>query len=126
MKKTKTKTIKILQSAISFYQTMGIYPPQVNANNFFNSKLVFFLVSLILAFISTTACFLFEAKSTIEHIETFYAAITTLSCAGCLLINRCKIESILELKQNVEELIQKSEFIIILWKLNWTIKFSTI
>lgn len=113
MKNTKIKTIKILQSAISFHQTMGITSSKLNANNFFNPKLVFFLVSLILAFISTTAYFLFKAQSTTDHIETFYAAVTTITCAGCLLINRCKIETILELKQNVEELIQKSEYEIV-------------
>lgn len=110
--KTK-KAIKFFQSAISFYRSIGIYAPELNANNFFDLKLVFLLVTLVLAFISTTSFFLFEAQSITERIETFYAAITTLTCAACLLINHSKIGKLLQLKQNVEELVQRSKLQIV-------------
>lgn len=105
----KKKKIVFFQSAISFYETMGIYPLQPDANNFFNLKIVVILVSLTSAFISTSAFFLFNAESITEYIETFYAAITTLCCVGCVLINRCKVQILFHLKQDVEELIEKSE-----------------
>lgn len=109
MKKLKIKKIVFFRSAVCYYETIGLYPMQPDANNVFNLKILFILISLILACISTTAFFLFEAQSITEYIETFYAALTTLSCAGCLLINRYKVEKLFLLKQNVEELIEKSE-----------------
>lgn len=106
-----TNTIKLFESTMNFYETLGVYPSQLNRNYFFDLKFPFILISLISAFIATAAFFLFEANSITEHIETFYAALTTLGCAGCLLINRYKTETILQLKQKAEDLIQKSEFL---------------
>lgn len=115
----KIKKILFFQSAVCFYETMGIYPLQPDANRVFNLKIAFTLFSLTSACISTTAFFLFEAQSITEYIETFYAAITTLSCVGCLLVNRYKVENLFLLKQNVEELIEKSECLHFVWKLKW-------
>lgn len=125
MKKKKIKKIVFFQSVFSFYETMGIYTPQPDATSFFNLKIVLVLLSLILAFISTSVFFLFEADSIIEHIETFYAALTTLCCAALMLINRSKIEKLLLLKQIAEELIEKSECFFTFSNISWYVSLFT-
>lgn len=104
------KKIELFQSNFNFYQTMGIYPPQLKGNYFLNLRICFFLILLILAFISTASYFFSKANSITERIETFYAALTTLACAGCLLISQYKKRTLLQLKQNGDNFIEKSKF----------------
>lgn len=107
------KVLKIFQSTIKYYQTLGIYPSQSNQNYSFNIRSICILFSMIGVFFSTATFFLFNAENIVEFsdaFKAFYISSSEISFITCFLVNIFNIRDILELIKKWEKLLQKSEF----------------
>lgn len=111
-------TIKFASSVKQFYHTMGIYPKQPNHYYSINARNLFFSLSMTLISISTTAFFIFKAKSIGEHIETLYIATTQMTGLFIFLVSFWKMPKILKIIEDAEELIQKSKLQFEIYLLN--------
>lgn len=103
-------TIKLGLAIQQYYHTMGIYPKQPNHHYSINARNLFFSLSMTLISISTTAFFIFKAKSIGEHAETLYIASTQMTGLFIFLVTFWKMPKILKIIEKSEELIEKSKF----------------
>lgn len=104
-------TMKLFQCVQRFYHTMGLLPLQ-SIDNFTNFKLVRILLSLfslISLVFSEMGYFLFEAKTTIEYIQTFIMSFIGLACIVNFLIQLWKIANICQLIEQFDAFIEKSK-----------------
>lgn len=107
-------TMKSFKFARKYYQTLGIYSPtsssQHNQKASINSQNLLFFISEISMFISTAGYFLFKATTFFERAETFYVSLTELICVFNFLNQFWQMSKILDLIQQFEDFIEKSEF----------------
>lgn len=103
-------TVKIFQSLRKFYEMAGYYPSQSsNQNPQFNVKNLFMLISIIQFFTASIAFFLFAATSINEHADCLYICSTCGASTIHILTHIYKIGQILQLIENFEKFIEKSE-----------------
>lgn len=103
------RTVKLFQSTLKYYQTLGIYHPlQPNKKYAFNLISLSILFSMIASFISTSSYFLFKAENIDESSKTFYVALTELNFSICFLVNIWKMEKIVQMILKAEVFIEKS------------------
>lgn len=70
------RSIKLFRAILKLYQTMGIYPPQTASPFRFNKGHFVFVSNLLVFFLSTLACILFDATSAYDYGTAFYGCIT--------------------------------------------------
>lgn len=102
--------IKLFQFLRKFYNTFGFHPPlSPNQKLPFNAKNLFLLVSLIIFLLASIAFFLFAVTSINERADCLYI------CSACVvdiihvLMHIRRIGQILQLYDNYEKFIEKSE-----------------
>lgn len=104
-------TIKLFQSLRQFYEIRGFYPSQLpNQSSQFNAKNLSMLFSIIQYFSALIAVFLFTTTTSItEHADSLYMCLTCGACTTHVLTHIYKIGQILQLIENFEKFIEKSE-----------------
>lgn len=102
-------SLKLFQSVRQFYLDMGLYPSQSNGNCVPNARNSFILLSMILFCITSSAFFLFEAKSIAEYGISFYMSLSEMEMTCFFLIIAWKMPKILELIDGMEQFIAKSK-----------------
>lgn len=108
-------SIKLFQSVQNSYKTLGIYSPNSNQIFSFNLKKLFFLLGLIVTFVSRFGYFLFEAKFVEENgFKSFYQSISVLIALGDFLLSIWQMPEILQLIEMYDAFIRKSESIILM------------
>lgn len=103
-------SIKLFQSLRTTYQTMGIHSPHPNQMFTLNSKKLYFLLSLIVLFISRLGYFLFEAKFVEDNgFKSFYNTVLLVLTLSIYLMHAWKMSAILQVIQMYDEFIEKSK-----------------
>lgn len=103
--------VKLFITQRKLYKTLGfdIYQSQLCQSKCLSSaKSLFFLISSLQLFISTTAFFLYEAQTADEYGMSFYISITILAVAINATSVAWQIDKIFILMRNYEEFIDKS------------------
>lgn len=101
-------SIKLFRSLQNSFRTMGISPPnQIFA---WNSKKLFFLFGLIMAFISRFLYFVFEAKFVEENgFESFYETFLLLIALSVLFQEVWQLPEMLQLINMYDDFIERSK-----------------
>lgn len=103
--------VKLFDTQQKLYKTLGfdIYQSQsCHSKCLISIKSLFFLISSLQLFISTTAFFLFEARTVDEYGMSFYISITIFSVSINITTIAWKMDEIFVLLRNYEEFIDKS------------------
>lgn len=99
-------SIKLFQSLRNFYHEMGI-SRQIFA---WNARKLFFLMGLIMAFISRFGYFVFEAKFVEENgFKSFYETFLLLIALSVLLQEVWQLPEILQLINMYDDFIRRSK-----------------
>lgn len=102
-------TVKLFQFTKIYVKRLGIYPTEPNQNFGFTTTSVFILLAMFVTYMSTVAFFLLEAGTIDEYIKTFYASSSIFGFMICFVILTWKMALMLELIENYEGFIRKSE-----------------
>lgn len=101
-------SIKLFRSVRISYKTMGIYSSDSNQIFILNSKKLFFLLSLIISFISHLAYFIFEAKFIEDNgFKSFYESFSGGIALSVFLLNIWQMPVILQSIRMYDEFIAK-------------------
>lgn len=104
--------IRLFPTIKKIYKTMGlpIRTSQSCWSEYFivNAKILFFSISTVQLFLTSSAYVLFEAKTADEHGISFFIVITIFAVAACIVTTAWKIDKILTLIGKYEEFIEKS------------------
>lgn len=103
-------TIQLFQSVRTFYQKIGIkHSSKSQQYSSYNCKNLFAFFAITQIFTTSTAFFLFEAKTLQEYSTSFYGSITELDCLIYFATNFFKLRNILDLIENYDKFIAKSK-----------------
>lgn len=91
------------------YKATGTYPLKINQSCSLNIRNLFYSISLILFFISTTAFLIFDASTVIELTETYFISLTILAVTANFFVHFWKTVNALDLIAKFEEFIKKSK-----------------
>lgn len=108
-----TSVVKLFNTQRKLYKTLGLYIHRSqlwHSTGLATAKSLFFLISAVQFFITTTAFFLFEAQTINEYGMSFYISITILAVAINTTTIAWQIDQISRLMRNYEEFIDKSQF----------------
>lgn len=97
--------MELFNTQRKFYETLGF---AIHPNCRISAKYLIFLISSIQLFISTTAFFLFEARTAVEYGMSFYISITIVVSMVNISTIGWKMEEVLALIRNYEEFIENS------------------
>lgn len=122
-----SSVVKLFDTQQKLYKTLGfdIYQSQsCHSKCSISIKSLFFLISSMQLFISTTAFFLFEARTVDEYGMSFYISITIFSVSINITTIAWKMDEIFVLLRNYGEFIDKSQFLFEKYVFNfWIIQF---
>lgn len=100
---------QLFHSLRQLYQILGIYSSETNQTHLFNWRVIFVTSSMILAFITSFAFFLWEAETIDDYGTSFYGSITQLCSVHNFLTIVWKMPLILELFRKFETFIESSK-----------------
>lgn len=102
--------IKLFRSFRRFNRMTGIHPSKPNQK--YSSKLrsAVILLPLILANISSTAYFIFEAEAVAEYAQCFYISASELCYTIDFLAVKWGMKDIIQMIEIFQKFIEKSEF----------------
>lgn len=101
--------LKLFQTVQNLYQDVGICPPQSNAVCAPNAKNLFILSSLLQFFATTSAFFLFKAKSMQEYAISLFVVLSEFGITIFILIIAQKMSIMLQFIDGMEQFIAKSK-----------------
>lgn len=113
--------IKLFQSVQKFYQTMGILPIKSSSlsTSEWNSKFLFFLLSMTLLLGSVTSFLLLEVTNMKDFGMAFYGTVTDLNIVIDFVITVWQMPTIFKLIRFCENFIEHSKFLLRLLSVVW-------
>lgn len=109
--------IRSFQSVQTFFKAIGIFPTQPHQKYSFNLVSFFILISLIVTFMSSAAFFLWGTES-VDKTQSeafkqasFYISSTNFGYVVCFLVNIWKMDVIIKNINDIDRIIEKSEFV---------------
>lgn len=115
--KVKPRTaMDLFQSIRKFWQTMGIKPSDPNQVHPFNARNLFFISSLIMICISTTAFLIFRAETLLEYGSCLYWSLSEHVMLVNILIDIWRIPIIFKMIEACERFIEMSKLTFFQWR----------
>lgn len=102
----------MFQPIQKLYQTVGINLPLSNRRYPLNARNLFYLLSFLPMFISSTSLFLFKANNIIDYTISFYVFLTELVSLIQFTIELYKVPMTIELIEKFEKQMEKSKWLI--------------
>lgn len=102
--------IQLFLTTQSFYQMLGIDPPQLNQNWSPKWTSLYVLTPITLMWISTSAFCTYRAKTLLEFAPSVFVSLTELTCLMYYFVHIQRIETILQQIHGYEVFIQTSKY----------------
>lgn len=102
--------MKLFHFVRKYYQSVGIYPTDLNPNGGFNMRNFRLLLMMSALFASTISSFVFQSTTIMEYAESFYIFSTVLASVINFWATIWKAEKIFTFIDELEEFMQKSKF----------------